>query len=112
MNTRGFVFRHVGPNTDEIDSMLSEINASSVDALVAETVPEAIRLTKPISLPDAISEYEFSNHISALGKQNSVFSSLIGLGYHEAILPGVIQRNVLENPGWYTAYTPYQAEIA
>ena len=112
MNTQGFVFRHVGPNEDEIALMLAEINAKSVDALVAQTVPDSIRLKKPISLPAAISEHAFSKHISALGKQNSVFSSLIGLGYHEAILPGVIQRNILENPGWYTAYTPYQAEIA
>ena len=112
MNTQGFVFRHVGPNEDEIALMLAEINATSVDALVAQTVPDSIRLKKPISLPAAISEHAFSKHISALGKQNSVFSSLIGLGYHEAILPGVIQRNILENPGWYTAYTPYQAEIA
>ncbi|MGB0357810.1 MAG: aminomethyl-transferring glycine dehydrogenase [Flavobacteriaceae bacterium] len=112
MDTQRFVFRHVGPNADEVATMLSTIDASSIDELVAQTVPEAIRLQKPISLPDAISEHSFSKHISALGKRNSVFSSFIGLGYHEAILPGVIQRNILENPGWYTAYTPYQAEIA
>lgn len=112
MNTQGFVFRHVGPNENEEALMLSEINASSVDELVAQTLPEAIRLKQPISLPAAISEHAFSKHISALGKRNKVFSSFIGLGYHEAILPGVIQRNILENPGWYTAYTPYQAEIA
>ena len=112
MNTQGFVFRHVGPNENEEAIMLSEINASSIDELVAQTLPEAIRLRQPISLPAAISEHAFSKHISALGKRNKPFSSLIGLGYHESILPGVIQRNILENPGWYTAYTPYQAEIA
>ena len=112
MDTQGFVFRHVGPNANEVASMLSEINASSIEELVAQTVPESIRLKQPISLPAAISEHAFSKHLSTLGKQNTVFSSFIGLGYHEAILPGVIQRNILENPGWYTAYTPYQAEIA
>ena len=92
--------------------MLSLIKASSLEELVTHTVPEAIRLHAPMSLPEAMSEHSFSKHIAALGKHNKVFTSFIGLGYHEAILPGVIQRNILENPGWYTAYTPYQAEIA
>ena len=92
--------------------MLSLIEASSLEELVTQTVPEAIRLHAPMSLPEAMSEHSFSKHIAALGKHNKVFTSFIGLGYHEAILPGVIQRNILENPGWYTAYTPYQAEIA
>jgi len=92
--------------------MLSFIDASSLEELVAQTVPEAIRLHAPMSLPEAMSEHSFSKHITALGKHNKVFTSFIGLCYHEAILPGVIQRNILENPGWYTAYTPYQAEIA
>ena len=92
--------------------MLSLIKASSLEKLVTQTVPKAIRLHAPMSLPEAMSEHSFSKHIAALGKHNKVFTSFIGLGYHEAILPGVIQRNILENPGWYTAYTPYQAEIA
>ncbi len=112
MKIQGFVHRHIGPNGQEVNEMLSTIKASSIDELIAQTVPDSIRLKKPISLPHAISEYAFTKHISALGKRNNVFLSLIGLGYHEAILPGVIQRNILENPGWYTAYTPYQAEIA
>ena len=112
MEIQGFVHRHIGPNDLEVNEMLSTIKASSIDELIAQTVPDSIRLKKPISLPHAISEYAFTKHISALGKRNNVFLSLIGLGYHEAILPGVIQRNILENPGWYTAYTPYQAEIA
>lgn len=112
MNTEKFSLRHIGPNTQEVGEMLSTLNATSVDELIAQTVPESILLKKNIMLPDAVSEHIFSKHITALGKQNEVFTSFIGLGYHEAILPGVIQRNILENPGWYTAYTPYQAEIA
>ena len=112
METQGFSARHIGPNAKEVADMLSTINADSVEDLVTQTVPEAIRLKQSISLPAAMNEHAFSKHISTLGKRNKVFSSFIGLGYHEAILPGVIQRNILENPGWYTAYTPYQAEIA
>ena len=112
MNMQKFSLRHIGPNPQEVKEMLSTIKADSVDELIEQTVPESIRLEKTISLPDAISEHHFSKHIASVGKQNKVFNSFIGLGYHEAILPGVIQRNILENPGWYTAYTPYQAEIA
>ena len=112
MDTQNFALRHLGPNKKELDEMLSLIKASSLEELVAQTVPEAIRLNAPMSLPEPMSEHCFSKHITDLGKQNKVFTSFIGLGYHEAILPGVIQRNILENPGWYTAYTPYQAEIA
>lgn len=112
MNTQNFTLRHVGPNEEQEKEMLATIKADSVNELVSQTVPEAIRLKKALSLPAAIGEHEFTKHITALGKKNSVFTSFIGLGYHEAILPGVIQRNILENPGWYTAYTPYQAEIA
>lgn len=112
MDTRSFASRHIGPTDEELKELLTAVNATSMEELVAQTVPEAIQLTTSMSLPPAISEHSFSKHISALGKQNRVFISLIGMGYHEAILPGVIQRNVLENPGWYTAYTPYQAEIA
>ena len=112
MDTQNFALRHLGPNKKELDEMLSLTKASSLEELVAQTVPEAIRLNAPMSLPVPMSEHCFSKHITDLGKQNKVFTSFIGLGYHEAILPGVIQRNILENPGWYTAYTPYQAEIA
>ncbi len=112
MNTRSFAARHIGPNEEERKKLLETIQAPSMGDLIAQTVPQAIRLSKPMSLPDAVSEHVFSKQISALGKENKVFTSLIGMGYHEAILPGVIQRNILENPGWYTAYTPYQAEIA
>jgi glycine dehydrogenase len=107
-----FVERHIGPNEAEIEKMLGHIEAQTVEELLAQTLPEAIRLKQPLNLEEGISEYAFSKHIQALGKKNKSFSSFIGLGYHPAITPAVIQRNILENPGWYTAYTPYQAEIA
>jgi glycine dehydrogenase len=92
--------------------MLKTIGLESLDQLIYETVPDDIRLKQDLDLPDALSEYEYLNHIQELSTKNSVFKTYIGLGYHEAIVPSVIQRNILENPGWYTAYTPYQAEIA
>ncbi len=92
--------------------MLGHIEAQTIEELLAQTLPEAIRLKQPLNLAEGISEYAFSKHIQALGKKNKSFSNFIGLGYHPAITPAVIQRNILENPGWYTAYTPYQAEIA
>ena len=107
-----FEHRHLGPNEEEIDKMLSAIGVESVDQLIEETIPENIRLNGPLDLPEGVSEYEFQRAIQSLGKKNKQFTSYIGLGYHPAVVPAVIQRNILENPGWYTAYTPYQAEIA
>ena len=107
-----FLGRHLGPNEGEIKKMLEKIGVSSLEQLLQETIPESIRLKKPLDLPKGISEYAFSKHIHALGKENRIFKTYIGLGYHQAVTPAVIQRNILENPGWYTAYTPYQAEIA
>ena len=92
--------------------MLKTINADSLEQLIYETVPDNIRLKDDLDLSPAMSEYEYLAHIKELSEKNKVFKSYIGLGYHEAIIPSVIQRNILENPGWYTAYTPYQAEIA
>lgn len=112
MRTEKFVERHIGPNEAEIEKMLGHIEAQTIEELLAQTLPEAIRLKQPLNLAEGISEYAFSKHIQALGKKNKTFSNFIGLGYHPAITPAVIQRNILENPGWYTAYTPYQAEIA
>ena len=112
MRTDKFVERHIGPNEEEIKKMLAKINADSIEELLEETIPPSIRLDKPLDLESGISEFEFSKHIQTLGRKNENFSSYIGLGYHPAITPAVIQRNILENPGWYTAYTPYQAEIA
>jgi len=112
MNTNSFQKRHIGPNTTEQKKMLSTIKADNLDQLIFETLPDDIRLQNGLDLAPAMSEYEYLNHINELGAKNSVFKSYIGLGYHEAIVPSVILRNILENPGWYTAYTPYQAEIA
>ncbi|WP_299672434.1 aminomethyl-transferring glycine dehydrogenase [uncultured Polaribacter sp.] len=112
MNTNSFQLRHIGPNTKEQEQMLSTIKADDLEQLITETVPDNIRLKDALDLAPAMSEYEYLAHIKALSEKNKVFKSYIGLGYHEAIVPSVIQRNILENPGWYTAYTPYQAEIA
>ena len=112
MQTDSFALRHIGPRNSEVDSMLKKIGLDSLDQLISETIPDDIRLSEDIVLSTAMSEYEYLQHINELGAKNKVFKSYIGLGYHEAIVPSVIQRNILENPGWYTAYTPYQAEIA
>jgi glycine dehydrogenase len=92
--------------------MLATIKADNFEQLISETIPDDIRLNNGLVLSPAMSEYEYLQHINELGAKNKPFKSYIGLGYHEAIVPSVIQRNILENPGWYTAYTPYQAEIA
>jgi glycine dehydrogenase len=112
MKTDAFALRHIGPNENELQHMLKTIGTDSLDQLILETIPEDIRLKKPLNLAPAMTEYEFSNHIAELGNKNKVFKTYIGLGYNQAIVPAVIQRNIFENPGWYTAYTPYQAEIA
>src|ERR1043165_8817377 len=112
MTTDNFASRHNGPRESEIKSMLKKIGVSSVDQLIEQTVPPAIRLKQPLRTGKAMSEYQYLRHLKNLSKKNRVFRSYIGLGYYNNILPSVIQRNILENPGWYTAYTPYQAEIA
>ncbi|AUC85118.1 glycine dehydrogenase (aminomethyl-transferring) [Polaribacter sp. ALD11] len=112
MNTNSFQRRHIGPNKKEQEKMLATIKANNLEQLIDETVPNNILLKKPLDLEPAMSEYQYLAHIKALSEKNKVFKSYIGLGYNEAIVPSVIQRNILENPGWYTAYTPYQAEIA
>jgi len=112
MTTDKFVSRHNGPRGQEIISMLEKVGVKSVDELINQTVPENIRLKQPLKVAPALSEYQYIRHLKALGKKNKVFRSYIGLGYYNTIIPAVVQRNVLENPGWYTAYTPYQAEIA
>ena len=112
MKTDAFALRHIGPRENEIQHMLKTIGAETIDQLIDETLPTDIRLKESLVLDPAMTEYEYSNHIQQLGKKNKMFQSYIGLGYNQAIVPAVIQRNVFENPGWYTAYTPYQAEIA
>ncbi|MEO1033399.1 MAG: aminomethyl-transferring glycine dehydrogenase [Bacteroidota bacterium] len=112
MDTTSFALRHIGPNSDEQKAMLNTIGVTSIEQLVSETIPAGIRLKKDLNLDVAMSEQDYLNHIYKLSQRNKVYKSYIGLGYHPSNLPAVIQRNVLENPGWYTAYTPYQAEIA
>jgi len=112
MKTDAFALRHIGPRENDLQHMLKTIGVESIEQLVYETLPDDIRLKAPLNLDPAMTEYEFANHIQQLGNKNKVFQSYIGLGYNQAIVPAVIQRNIFENPGWYTAYTPYQAEIA
>jgi len=107
-----FADRHIGPSPSERDQMLEAVGASSLDTLIDEVIPEAIRLTGPLNLPPAESEYEFLRRLTHVARGNRTFRSYIGLGYHDTFTPSVIRRMVLENPGWYTPYTPYQAEIA
>jgi glycine dehydrogenase len=112
MKTDSFALRHIGPRENDLQHMFKTIGVESLDQLIYETVPDNIRLKKDLDLDTPMTEYEYLTHIQELGKKNKVFKSYIGLGYHPAIVPAVIQRNIFENPGWYTAYTPYQAEIA
>jgi glycine dehydrogenase len=112
MKTDSFALRHIGPREKDLQHMLRTIGVESIEQLLNETLPDTIRLKKPLDLEPAMTEYEYLNHITQLGTKNKMFQSYIGLGYNPAIVPAVIQRNILENPGWYTAYTPYQAEIA
>ncbi|MEM0518133.1 aminomethyl-transferring glycine dehydrogenase [Aequorivita flava] len=112
MNTDSFALRHIGPRESDLPEMLSTIGADSLDQLIFETVPDDILLKKALNLDTAMSEQEYLEHITELSTKNKIFKTYIGLGYHQSNTPPVIQRNILENPGWYTAYTPYQAEIA
>ena len=107
-----FVNRHLGPNEREIAQMVKTIGVNDVAQLIDETIPSDIRLKEALALPEGISEFAFQKKIEQLAQKNKLFANYIGMGYHPAIVPAVIQRNILENPGWYTAYTPYQAEIA
>ena len=107
-----FSNRHIGPSESEKSEMLKSIGASSIASLIEKTIPANIRLNSELDIADAMSEAEYLKHITELGNKNKVLKSFIGLGYYETIVPSVILRNVLENPGWYTAYTPYQAEIS
>ena len=112
MSVNPFTFRHIGPRPHEIDAMAQFLGVSSLDDLIDKTVPSDIRLQKPLDLPEGITEYEYFNRLRELARKNKLFKSYIGMGYYGTILPAVIQRNVLENPSWYTSYTPYQAEIS
>src|SRR5213592_2236705 len=107
-----FARRHIGPSEDEVRDMLREVAFENLDALIDAAVPKNIRLNRSLNLPEAKSETEALAELRAIANKNKIVRSFIGAGYHGCITPPVIQRNILENPGWYTAYTPYQAEIA
>lgn len=104
--------RHIGPSPEEMVEMLKTVGADSLDALIDETVPEAIRQSEPLDFGPAKSEHELLWHLRQIAKKNKLFTSMIGQGYHGTVTPPAIQRNILENPAWYTAYTPYQPEIS
>ena len=112
MRTDAFALRHIGPRESDLQHLFKTIGVDSLEQLIAETIPADIRLKKDLELDAPMTEFEYLSHIQELGSKNKVFKSYIGLGYHPAAIPAVIQRNIFENPGWYTAYTPYQAEIA
>lgn len=107
-----FLGRHIGPNENDISSMLATVGAASLEDLTAQTVPAAIRFGEALPLPEARDEADALALLKSIASKNTVAKSLIGQGYYDTLMPPVLQRNVLENPGWYTAYTPYQAEIA
>ncbi len=111
-NSSDFRQRHIGPNADDIQQMLAVLGISSLNALIEQTVPQPIRLSSALKLPKAQSEYAALANLKEIASKNQVFRSFIGMGYYDSITPTVIGRNILENPGWYTAYTPYQPEIA
>jgi len=112
MKTDSFSLRHNGTRAKDVPQMLQTIGVDSLEQLIDETIPDDIRLQSPLNLPAGLSENEFLSHMQHLAGHNKIFKTYIGLGYHEPVTPAVIQRNIFENPGWYTAYTPYQAEIA
>ncbi|RMG87493.1 MAG: glycine dehydrogenase (aminomethyl-transferring), partial [Bacteroidetes bacterium] len=107
-----FAYRHIGPNQDDLNAMLQTIGVDSLDALIDQTIPPHIRLHNPLNLPPAQTEYEYLREIKEVASLNKVFKSYIGMGYYPTITPSVILRNIFQNPGWYTQYTPYQAEIS
>ena len=110
--TTGFADRHIGPRAADLDRMLDIVGVPSVDALISEAIPAGIRLAEALDLPDAESEAAFLARMRALAARNEQWRSFVGLGYYGCVTPPVILRNLLENPGWYTPYTPYQAEVA
>ena len=107
-----FIERHIGPNKKDTANMLKTLNMNNIDELINQTIPKNIKLNRDLNLPPSMSEPRYLEHIKKLGKKNKNYRSYIGLGYYNTILPSVIQRNILENPNWYTAYTPYQPEVS
>ncbi len=112
MRKNEFERRHIGPRAQESKTMLDYLGCSSMDELIDQTIPNQIRMEGNLNVPDAMNEFEYLNWLKTVSNENQVFNNKIGMGYYPCIVPGVIQRNIFENPGWYTQYTPYQAEIA
>jgi len=112
MITDSFVSRHIGPRDHELNEMLKVIGVSSLDELINQAVPTSIRLKKPLNLPAPLTEYQYLAKVKEVAAKNKIYSTFIGMGYYRTAVPAVIIRNILENPGWYTSYTPYQAEIS
>jgi glycine dehydrogenase len=112
MDTNKFVNRHIGISEEDLPEMLKTVGVSSLDQLIDQTIPAGIRLKKKLNLPDAMTERELAEHLSELASKNEVFTSYIGMGWYDTVCPAPIMRNVLENPVWYTSYTPYQAEVS
>ena len=107
-----FISRHIGPSEKDIKVMLNELNVSSLDELIDQTIPRDIKLKNGLKLDEPLSEYGFIKLLNTVLAKNKIFKTYIGAGYYPTITPSVILRNILENPGWYTQYTPYQAEIS
>ena len=112
MKSNTFILRHIGPKQNEIEEMLQTLGEQTLDSLIDKIIPTNIRLTKELDLPSSLNEYEYFNKIKSIASKNQIFKSYIGMGFYNTLLPSVIKRNILENPGWYTSYTPYQAEIS
>ena len=112
MKINEFKGRHIGPNHDATEEMLSTIGVDSIETLIDQTVPASIRSKGELNVPDAMSEYEYLRALKKIAAKNKVYRSYIGQGYYGTLTPSVILRNIFENPAWYTQYTPYQAEIS
>ena len=112
VDAQSFIPRHIGPSDGDVQAMLEALGYESLDALIDATVPEPIRLQRPLAIADGLSEAGALTAMRSIAGRNQIFRSYLGYGYSDCLTPPVIQRNILENPGWYTAYTPYQAEIA
>ena len=112
MITNNFARRHNGPQPAEVEKMLKVIGVGSIDELIDKTIPAKIRFKEPLDLPQGMNEYEYFTMLKAMASKNKMYATYIGQGYYNTIVPAVLQRNILENPGWYTSYTPYQAEIS
>ena len=104
--------RHIGPGAEDTKAMLKTIGVDSLEELISKTIPDSIRIKEALDLPAAVSEFEYLSDLKKVASKNKLFKTYIGQGYYGTITPSVILRNIFENPGWYTQYTPYQAEIS